>query len=447
METRKRRKFIISGFILMVVISVFLPQGLLSPYQIPKTHAAGNASAIKLKQQSVVVSVGKTYQLTLQGTSKKPDWKSSNISIATVSKTGTVKGIKDGTVTITAILGSKEYSCQVTVQDIIVWKDPAVEAIVRQALGKETGDITKKEAAGYCNWLILYRDDIKTIEDLVWFKNMTMLVVRADLLQDAGILPSDLQIRVFFNGIRNISDIANLCNFDEINKFKHQGVIINQRAEDSYVLGTESVNLEYENDIEDFTGIDVLLKFKHLEYLDLSSNALTDLSFLNCLADVKSLMQLVLGYNNISDITIIKKFKNLHELYLQNNLIEDVAPLSNLKYLERISLIGNKLTDISPLGKLYSLATIELSYNNIEDISALKSLNPSFVDLKSNKIVKVNCFDKMSRLDYVDLSMNNISNVSGLKNLHSTATLILLGNQITDWSPVSHIKNVLGRTE
>lgn len=447
MKKRDRFRLISKVFMLTTILIILIAQGSLPLQRIATVWAASSSETIKMNKASVTVSVGKTVKLDLTGTSKAVIWKTSNRSIATVSKKGTVKGIKDGTATITAVLGTKEYTCKVTVQDVIAWKDPSVEAIVRQALGKETGEITKKEAAAYTNWMILYRDDIKTIEDLVWFKNMSTLIVRADLLTDASILPADLHIRLFFNGINKPTDIIPLCNFSEINKFKHQGVIMNQRAEDMYFFGNENISLEYKNEIEDFSDLEVLKKFKNLEYLDLSSNAINDLNFIGCLSDVKTLSQLILAYNNISDISILKNFTALQELYLQHNLVEDIRPLGKLKYLKRIALNENRLTDISSLSKLLNLETIELGYNNIEDISCLKGLNPSYVDIKYNKIVELDCFEKMSKLSYLDLSMNNISDVSSLKNLHATATLWLLGNPVTDWTPVSHIKNVLGRGE
>jgi hypothetical protein len=44
-------------------------------------------------------------------------------------------------------------------------------------LEKPAGDITKREAAEYTDRLILYRSDIKTIEDLKWFPRISQVVV------------------------------------------------------------------------------------------------------------------------------------------------------------------------------------------------------------------------------------------------------------------------------
>lgn len=73
------------------------------------------AASVKLSRTSVTLSAGKSTTLKLNGTKKKPTWKSSNKNVASVSSTGKVKGLKAGTATITAKVGKKQYSCKVTV--------------------------------------------------------------------------------------------------------------------------------------------------------------------------------------------------------------------------------------------------------------------------------------------------------------------------------------------
>ncbi len=73
------------------------------------------AASVKLSRTSVTLSAGKSTTLKLNGTKKKPTWKSSNKNVAAVSSTGKVKGLKAGTATITAKVGKKQYSCKVTV--------------------------------------------------------------------------------------------------------------------------------------------------------------------------------------------------------------------------------------------------------------------------------------------------------------------------------------------
>lgn len=74
------------------------------------------ATKIKINKKKATIYVGKTVQLKVKGTKKKVTWKSSNKKIATVTSKGKVKGVANGSATITAKLGKKSYTCKVTVK-------------------------------------------------------------------------------------------------------------------------------------------------------------------------------------------------------------------------------------------------------------------------------------------------------------------------------------------
>lgn len=76
----------------------------------------------KLNTQKLTIYIGNTKQLKMTGTKKKIKWTSNKKKIATVTKTGKVKGVKAGKATITAKIGTKKYSCTVTVKDIVINK-------------------------------------------------------------------------------------------------------------------------------------------------------------------------------------------------------------------------------------------------------------------------------------------------------------------------------------
>ena len=70
----------------------------------------------KLNKTKVTISVKKSYQLKVKGTSKKVTWKSNNKKVAIVSKNGKVTGKKKGSAVITAKVNKKTYKCKVTVK-------------------------------------------------------------------------------------------------------------------------------------------------------------------------------------------------------------------------------------------------------------------------------------------------------------------------------------------
>jgi len=80
-------------------------------------------TSIKLNKNSITLLKGKTFKLIQtinpsNASNKKVTWKSSNKAIATVSSTGTVRGIKKGTsyITVTTVDGKKSAKCKVVVK-------------------------------------------------------------------------------------------------------------------------------------------------------------------------------------------------------------------------------------------------------------------------------------------------------------------------------------------
>ena len=85
-------------------------------------------AAVKLSKKTLVVTVGSKATLKVKGTTKKASWSTSNKKIATVTQKGVVTGLKAGTAKITAKIGTKKYTCAVTVSPKIKYtsyKDPS----------------------------------------------------------------------------------------------------------------------------------------------------------------------------------------------------------------------------------------------------------------------------------------------------------------------------------
>lgn len=76
-----------------------------------------NAASTQISKKSISIYVGNTYKLKITGASGKIKWTTTDNKVAKVSSNGTVKGIKAGKATITAKIGTKKYSCKVTVKN------------------------------------------------------------------------------------------------------------------------------------------------------------------------------------------------------------------------------------------------------------------------------------------------------------------------------------------
>lgn len=76
------------------------------------------ATKIKLNKSKATIQIGKTITLKVNGINKSNNvkWKTSNKSVATVSKKGKVIGKKKGKVIIIATVNKKNYKCAITVK-------------------------------------------------------------------------------------------------------------------------------------------------------------------------------------------------------------------------------------------------------------------------------------------------------------------------------------------
>lgn len=70
---------------------------------------------VKISANSLLLEKGKTKKLKVSGCADPITWSSSDKKIATVSKSGVVKGKKIGNVVITAKIGNKKIGCAVSV--------------------------------------------------------------------------------------------------------------------------------------------------------------------------------------------------------------------------------------------------------------------------------------------------------------------------------------------
>ena len=128
---------------------------------------------------------------------------------------------------------------------------------------------------------------------------------------------------------------------------------------------------------------------ENLERLDLSENAINDLTPLK---NLNKLKYVELDRNMISDLTPLSKLKNLEHLNIYNNKgIVDITPISNFSKLEWLDLHfcnrGSQKVNVKPLGNLKALKMVNLESNLVEDISFVRELkNIKVIGVGANHI-------------------------------------------------------------
>ena len=98
----------ITALMAFILIFLWILPGNSTCFQAAKV---AQAATVKINKSKATIYVGETVALKITGTTKSITWKSSDKSIATVSKKGIVTGKKAGKVTITAKVNNKSYKC------------------------------------------------------------------------------------------------------------------------------------------------------------------------------------------------------------------------------------------------------------------------------------------------------------------------------------------------
>lgn len=201
--------------------------------------------------------------------------------------------------------------------------------------------------------------------------------------------------------------------------------------------------------VEGILNIDGLQYFKSLEELDLYGNRISDIT---PIANITSLKKLNLGKNyniltagsskaNGLDISSLKGLILLEELDLSDNMITNLEGIGALPALKKLVLKGNRISNISALSGCMSLTYVDLSYNyglnsdnseqGVVDLSPLYSISTIETLIAGyNLIENVSGIEVMENLSYIDLSGNFISEVSHINKLKKLETVILHYNAL-----------------
>lgn len=169
-----------------------------------------------------------------------------------------------------------------------------------------------------------------------------------------------------------------------------------------------------------------------------------DIKTLDDLVHFTSLNKLVIGYNNVSDISAVIFLTQLETLGLYCNDISDITPLSGLQKLHYLYVYNNNIADISPLQNLTGLKMLFIQNNQITDITPVSQLSQiTTLHISANKVSNIDAVSNLKSMCSFYASDNNITDISGLKALEKLTDLSLAGNPITDYTPVNHVPHII----
>jgi Leucine-rich repeat (LRR) protein len=296
---------------------------------------------------------------------------------------------------------------------VVVFNDPNLEQVVRDALGIPTGDIYDTDMATLTS-LDASSSNISDLTGLEYAVNLTYLYLSYNQISDITALQNLTNLNNLDLSDNQISDITLLQNLTNLNTLWIQN-----------------------NQVDD---ISALQNLTNLYLLGLHGNNITNIG---ALQNLTNLTYLSLHNNQIADITALQNLTSLTELYLHGNEISDITALQYLTSLTRLQLTYNQINDITALQNLTALTFLHLAYNQIVNITALQNLT-SLTDLflYANKIRDITVLQNLTNLTYLELSSNQISNIAPLQNLTALTTLELSNNQINDLTALHNVTSL-----
>ena len=202
---------------------------------------------------------------------------------------------------------------------VVVFSDTALEAKVREVMGKPEGDITVAEAEA---------------------------VVKLDLSNESF---DDMNSQN--GGIRDISALKYFTNLEELNLCYNDISDFTPLAEltSIQVLGFNGIRPKDLSVLKGLTNMTCLI-FDWTCDVDQRQNGNISLDFMS---DMKDLEIFSACGGGIKDITALGGLTKIWSLYLDDNAITDISSLANLTNLKELKLSKNPISDFSPLKDIY----------------------------------------------------------------------------------------------
>ena len=170
-------------------------------------------------------------------------------------------------------------------------------------------------------------------------------------------------------------------------------------------------------------------------------------------ANLAKLTAIDLTYSDVTNLKGLEFAKNLQQLDLTGNAISDLTPLRHLTQLTNLSLRLNKadqLPDLATLGTvpIQQLNLVGDAYGSApQQLAGLAQLTQlQSLKLVNSKLTTLPPIAPTAPLTALDLSGNKLTDVTGLTNFPLLTTLSLGSNQIADWQPVARLSQLTSLT-
>ncbi len=265
-------------------------------------------------------------------------------------------------------------------QDPVVFNDPLLEAIVREALGIPTDPIMPADMLNL-EWLEARRRGVTDLTGLQYATNLVAAKLDMNRITDLSPLAPLTALSALSVSANQVSDISPLSGLSNLVILLLDGNPITDIHPLAPLTNLQSLDLTRTR----VTDLGPLAGLSQLQTLSLQMNPqITDFS---AIGTMPSLQRLVLGFSGITDIQFLAGLTALIDLNVAGNQISDIFPLSGMANLQSLTLASNPIRDVSPLSELTTLRSLRLNACPLSWESyclwlpAIQANNPSLMTL------------------------------------------------------------------
>ncbi len=324
----------------------------------------------------------------------------------------------------------------------VIFADAALEGIVREAIGKPTGELLGTDVAALTSLLAngIGIADLWGIECLV---GLTALHLNGNLITDLtplAALTGLTYLDVSSNQLASTAPLAPLVNLDDLVAHTNPltdvsgltGItgslnLSNSDLTDiSALSGAAKVSFLYLGDNQ-LTDVTPLAGLTLLQLLDVSRNA--ELSDISSLSGLTNLVTFGFRETAVTNIAAVSGMTDLIDLEFEGCNVADSSPLAGLTAMQQLYINDTGIADLTPLAGMTNLTLLQLGNNNITDLTPLAALPLEYLDLYTNSITDLTPLAGVTTL--IQLNVYQNSGITDLTPLTSLTSLELVNAGFT----------------
>lgn len=145
----------------------------------------------------------------------------------------------------------------------------------------------------------------------------------------------------------------------------------------------------------------------------------------------------------LTNIEILKRYPHLRYVDISHNNLIDFSPLNNLRDLLWLQANNNKCVT-ARLDEFPYLQVIDFSFNEIKSVIGIEHPLLEQLNLNNNHITSCEGFDfnKLPSLMMLQLRSNQLTSLAGIEKFQNLKHLFLAANQITSLEGISTLDNL-----